>query len=785
MERDLAPVPGAARPPVRWPVPAVLITGFAMLTLGMITTPKLTLPERLPVLGGLVLLALAVAAAAHFRSRWWPAVERVLDEHTEAVDQLPDRHLGWWIALASGVGLFAELVLIRWHASTFQLFAYFKNVSLLAAFLGLGLGYARGRSGPLLTPLVIPAISLQFALFYLLRFSAVQDQLQSPISDNFAFGIGRVSNWLQAPVTYGFLILVFAVTVLTCLPLGQLASRLMTRRPPLAAYSCNLLGSLAGISLFALLGYLWAAPPVWLMLALAGLAPFLLLGRRKAPLVASLCGVGVALAVLAYPFRTNLIDVYSPYQILSVEMTRQPHANVQVNHVYYQRVFNLGPSAVAAEPGLRTFANVYEWAYRLKPAPGRVLVVGAGTGNDVAAGLRRAAGHIDAVEIDPAILQYGRLMHPEQPYQDARVEAIVEDARTFLRQTDRRYDLIVYGLLDSHTLLSGMSSVRLDSFVYTVEGFREARGRLSADGMISMTFCLLSKPMGRKFYLMLQEAFDGEGPRVFETQLGHIFAIGPGLPRAMPADGLKEVTAEFASDELRADVATDDWPFVYMPVRKVSFSCLLMVTVLLTASLLVVYQLLPLSAGSFSPACFFLGAGFMLLETKGITELGLLFGNTFQVISVVIAGILVMAFLANLLCQRVGTPPGAVSYVLLIGSVVLGLAVPATALAGLPGWAEKLAAAGLLTLPLFFSGLAFSGELGRSSNVPAALSCNLLGAMLGGFAEYNSMYFGFRGLSVLALVFYALAFAGAIWVARTAGRGRRAAPADAPRQQAA
>ena len=44
---------------------------------------------------------------------------------------------------------------------------------------------------------------------------------------------------------------------------------------------------------------------------------------------------------------------------------------------------------------------------------------------------------------------------------------------------------------------------------------------------------------------------------------------------------------------------------------------------------------------------FFLGGGFMLVETKAITELGLLFGNTWQVVGITIISVLVMAWLAN------------------------------------------------------------------------------------------------------------------------------------------
>jgi hypothetical protein len=63
----------------------------------------------------------------------------------------------------------------------------------------------------------------------------------------------------------------------------------------------------------------------------------------------------------------------------------------------------------------------------------------------------------------------------------------------------------------------------------------------------------------------------------------------------------------------------------------------------------------------------------------------------------------------------------------------------------------------VLTLPLFFAGFAFSNELRKASSVSIALSSNLLGAMLGGFLEYNSMYFGYRALYLIALLAYGLA----------------------------
>lgn len=108
--------------------------------------------------------------------------------------------------------------------------------------------------------------------------------------------------------------------------------------------------------------------------------------------------------------------------------------------------------------------------------------MGAGTGNDVASALRHGATHVDAVEIDPLILRLGKRFHPEHPYDSPRVTVHVDDARAFFKKTKRKYDLIVFGYLDSHTMLTSFSSVRLDNYVYTLESLREARGLLREAG---------------------------------------------------------------------------------------------------------------------------------------------------------------------------------------------------------------------------------------------------------------------------------------------------------------
>jgi spermidine synthase len=85
-----------------------------------------------------------------------------------------------------------------------------------------------------------------------------------------------------------------------------------------------------------------------------------------------------------------------------------------------------------------------------------VLVIGAGSGNDLAHALRFGASQIDAVEIDLVIQDIGRHFHPDSPYQDARVFPHLDDGRHFLRTTEHKYDLVVYALVDSLILHSGL-----------------------------------------------------------------------------------------------------------------------------------------------------------------------------------------------------------------------------------------------------------------------------------------------------------------------------------------
>jgi hypothetical protein len=760
-----------------------LVATGAMMA-GAVFEPSLASPVKASICGLLIVLAAVTLYLASGPKTLMGFVERSSTVLDHLIGSLRGRRLSAAIVLAAALCLFFELLLVRWQASCFQLFAYYKNVTLIACFLGLGIGFAIGTRGRIWLSLTIPAVAAHIILFRILRDSPLAGLFNNPVPENLALGLDE-SSMVEAAsnvlpgllISYGFLTLVFIATALTMIPLGQFTARLMKRMPELPSYGWNLVGSIIGVIAFTVLANMWAPPSLWLVVGVGAALPFVRAPRQA--LVISIAATAAALAVLfGAAMWSGVEDIYSPYQILSRKEVPGSPPVLMVNHTYYQRALDLSRERVAGNPALEARARYYELAYLIKPDAENVLVLGSGMGNDVAAALRRGADRIDAVEIDPAIYRIGREIHPERPYWDDRVSTTITDARKFTRRHVGTYDAIVYGLLDSHTLLSANTSVRLDSFVYTVESFREARALLSEDGLLVLSFSLLSQEQGGKLFQMLQTAFDGQSPHVLLSgyDRGFAYVSGPGLGGGDPAllSGFEDVTHLFSSPAIDVDPATDDWPFFYMPRRTVPLGYGALILLLLGATWVLASRTLG-SPGNLVPSlpCFFLGAGFMLIETRAITELGLLFGSTWQVISVTVVAVLVMAFFANFVILKRGCPPPAVTYGLLIGSLVLGWTV-GTGTLSFSGNTELLLRTAIITLPLFFSGFAFSSELHRGGDVAGALSSNLLGAVFGGFLEYSSMRFGFQALYIIGGMIYLLAFLSSVLPAASSGRGVKA-----------
>ena len=116
-----------------------------------------------------------------------------------------------------------------------------------------------------------------------------------------------------------------------------------------------------------------------------------------------------------------------------------------------------------------------------------MLIIGAGSGNDVQAALANGVRHVDAVEIDPVIYEIGRNDHPEPALRRSpRDRPPRRRPRASSARRTQTYDLVIYALVDSLVLHSGYSSLRLESFLFTEQAFRDIKAKLKPGGVFAM-----------------------------------------------------------------------------------------------------------------------------------------------------------------------------------------------------------------------------------------------------------------------------------------------------------
>jgi spermidine synthase len=528
---------------------------------------------------------------------------------------------------------------------------------------------------------------------------------------------------------------------------------------PLRGYGINLAGGLLGMSLFSLVAFLSSGPAIWLLVGFGLLLPVIKPDRLAIPifaLVVLLIGIPQPSTFWSPYYRIDLVRLPTP-----VGWLRASAYSLVSNHSWYQWIVDLSPEFVkqnsAASPN-RIVAPYYELPYQLVPRPRRVLILGAGAGNDVASALRHGVEHVDAVEIDPMILKLGQQYHPEHPYDSPRVTAHADDARAFLGKSKQKYDLIVFGVLDSSTLLSSFSSLRLDNYVYTVEGLRSAKAHLADHGTLVLSFAVGRSFAADRLYATLGAAFDAP-PAAYFTEFyrnGMVLVEGEARSRRLPQlpEVSREMDARISRDTL---LATDSWPFLYLTHRSIPDSVLVTAALFLLMSLAVLLRTGCIAwRNSASHLHFFLlGAGFLFLETKAITQLSLLFGGTWIVNAVVIGAFLIMALVANTLvgALRMSIVP---IYLILLVLLVGDFWFPYSAINSLQMWVKLLLGGGWAALPVLFSGVIFSSSLRRFGQPAEALGVNLFGAVLGGLLENAVMIGGTPILKALAIAMYAV-----------------------------
>ena len=384
-------------------------------------------------------------------------------------------------------------------------------------------------------------------------------------------------------------------------------------------------------------------------------------------------------------------------------------------------------------------------------------------GNDVAAALRNSAGRVVAVEIDPLILKLGRELHFEHPYQDPRTHVVLDDARSYIQNSQDQFDLIVFSLLDSHTTTSHFTNIRIDNYVYTREAMQRAKRLLKPDGLFIVKFQVDNPWIAGRLFNLMRDAF-GQDPIQFQSDIGGYdtsgrFFVGGSRERLAQATSDPALAAYLATHSKmpmqEARLTTDDWPYFYQHEPGLPISVILVSV----AVLIICGWFLRQTSGERSGGelhFLFLGAGFMLLEAQIVSKMALLFGTTWVVNAIVVSGLLCLIVAANLFYGAMPRIPLWIPYAGLFLTLAVMFAVPVEKLFFASWLVRAIVATLALCIPVFFAGIIFVSSFARVGFRGSALGSNLFGSLLGGLLESFSLWFGLRSLAILAAALYVL-----------------------------
>jgi hypothetical protein len=631
--------------------------------------------------------------------------------------------------------LFVELALIRWLGANVIYLSFFSNFVLLGSFLGIGIGFlgARSRSNLFAWAPVLLALLVSFVAIAPVSAACGGSQV-------IFFGCTDTPSGLPIWVT---LPVIFVAVAIVMASIAQGVARSFVEFEALEAYRLDILGSLAGIVGFTLLSFLGAPPIVWGAIVCALLFALQYPSIRPLQIVALL-----GIVVLLGKESLKPGESWSPYYRVTVEAVLPSVYELDVNGIPHQTIEPMERRRKTLPIYFMPYQHIVDNPLR------NVLIVGAGNGGDVAIALAAGAKHIDAVEIDPRIYQIGRQMNPEHAYADPRVTVHIDDGRAFLQKTKNRYDLILFALPDSLVLVSGQSSLRLESYLFTRESMAAAREHLTPGGAFAMYNYYREDWLLDRLARSLEVTY---GQRPCVDSMGQIARFSL-LMVGRESSNVRCSTVWDPAARSIPDPAGDDHPFPYLRAPSIPQLYLIALGGILIVSLLLIRVVGgPIGQMREYLDLFFMGAAFLLLETKNVVQFALLFGTTWLVNALVFFGILLSVLAAVEVARRIRISHPARLYVALFASLAVAWLVQPESLLSLDAGPRFVAAVLLAFTPIFLANLIFANRFSSVASSTVAFGANLLGSMVGGVLEFSSLIVGYRALLLVVAALYGLA----------------------------
>ena len=694
------------------------------------------------------------------------------------------------IFIISTLGLFLELMLIRWISTEIRIFAYLQNTVLIVCFLGLGLGCFTCRHQIKLRQIFFPMLFLLIIMSVPFIRQRIGDFITSiSVLEDFVIWGYTSSNtkWQTIKIIFlslGMMYFIMLLIVDVFVPIGRILGRLMEKHPnTIWAYSVNVGGSLIGIWMFVIVSKFYQPPITWIIIFGSLTAYFLNKTGENWKTNLALITIITLLSLPAGKSFNAIETIWSPYQKLELKVANKNGQQigeyiVNVNNTGYQGMLDLSETHIKDNPKIffsemKGFSQ-YDIPLLLHPNPKKYLIVGAGTGNDIAGGLRHNLKEITAIEIDPAIISLGRLYHPEKPYASPFVKIVNDDARSYFATCKERFDIISFGLLDSHTT-SAMTNARLDHYVYTKESIKHAKFLLNDNGILVLSFEAQKPFIADRIAKVLKEAFSQE-PISFRVPFGPYGWGGVLFIAGDLATVKNQISENIQLSSLikkwqkhypltytyTTKITSDDWPYIYLENPKIPIVFILL-AILVFILLFRSYKHWNASGlisrwGKSHWHFFFLGSAFLLLEVQNISKASVVLGSTWQVNAIIISGVLCMILLANLLAYKFPNISINFLYLLLIFTC-LGLYFIDLSRFAFLAYPTKAATIGILTtLPMLFSGIIFIRSFAIIVRKDEALGANLAGALVGAMLQSVTFMSGIKFLLLIVAGFYFASF---------------------------
>lgn len=644
------------------------------------------------------------------------------------------------IVITGFIILFLELALIRFIPAYVININYYTNFILMACFLGIGIGLILGKN---VKDYYLYLPGLLFVFILLISFTRlgtnIDDKSFVVLQKN--YGYSHLPGWFVIGLIFSFITLIF-------ITLGQRLGILFTEhKNPLYAYSWDLVGSLLGIATFFIYSLLSTSPVIWFItFSLLYIINLYLNGNKIDLTRATFLG-----ALIILVFLISRMSIWSPYykiDLLSYVIDKDGGSAYElfVNDIGHQNLI---------EPVYKEFVYFNQYRNIKKDNYENALIIGAGGGNDVAIAIENGVKNIDAVEIDPKIIQLGQELHPSKPYSNPNVKIIVNDGRNYLNGTEKKYDMIIFALTDSLTQVSNQGAIRLESYLFTQEAFKEAKEHLNDDGILVLYNYYRKDWLISKIGNTLESTFN-QKPYVVADKSNNLasFIVSPQELQ------LSQNAPENSYTKENFKMSTDDWPFIYLQKNYLPFNYLIACFfVILFSSFLIwfAFRSIGKSIKNLYLPLFFTGAAFMLLETTALARFALIFGSTWIINSFVFFGIILLALCANLIMAKFGKKiDPKIGFSLLIISLLLYFMFPFNYLLGVNIMLRYTFGIILATGPIFFAGITFSSIFQNTKDPSTALGSNLLGAIFGGILEYMALITGYKFLIIISLLLYVL-----------------------------